>query len=102
MILRFASLSGTWTRRLRVSSTVLIVLPTFEAKFSKMNRLFSIMIYRYFAVKLNGKRVVTGILRGFDPFMNLVVDEAVEIRKDKTQKFLGIVVSHNSARIRRT
>lgn len=45
-----------------------------------------------FSVKLNGKRTVTGILRGFDPFMNLVVDEAVEIPKDKTQKFLGIVV----------
>lgn len=26
--------------------------------------------------------------------MNLVVDEAVEIRKDKSQKFLGIVVSY--------
>ena len=45
------------------------------------------------SVKLNGKRTVAGILRGFDPFMNLVVDEAVEIRKDKTSKFLGIVVS---------
>ncbi|XP_065224261.1 small nuclear ribonucleoprotein G [Planococcus citri] len=42
--------------------------------------------------KLNGKRVVNGILRGFDPFMNLVVDEAVELRRDKTQKPLGIVV----------
>lgn len=44
------------------------------------------------AVKLNGKRTVSGILRGFDPFMNLVVDEAVELRKDKINKPLGIVV----------
>ncbi|KAI5941929.1 Small nuclear ribonucleoprotein G [Manis javanica] len=27
--------------------------------------------------KLNGGRCVQGILRGFDPFMNLVIDECV-------------------------
>ena len=30
------------------------------------------------AVKLNGNRHITGTLRGFDQFMNLVIDEAVE------------------------
>ena len=30
------------------------------------------------AVKLNGNRTVQGTLRGFDQFMNLVIDEAVE------------------------
>ena len=30
------------------------------------------------AVKLNGNRTVTGVLRGFDQFMNLVLDETVE------------------------
>uniref|UniRef100_A0A2K5HWT0 Sm domain-containing protein n=1 Tax=Colobus angolensis palliatus TaxID=336983 RepID=A0A2K5HWT0_COLAP len=29
--------------------------------------------------KLNGGRHVQGILRGFDPFMNLVIDECVEM-----------------------
>lgn len=29
-------------------------------------------------LKLNGNRKVSGILRGFDPFMNIVVEEAVE------------------------
>lgn len=29
-------------------------------------------------LKLNGGRTITGILRGFDPFMNLVIDETVE------------------------
>ena len=44
-------------------------------------------------VKLNGNRVVTGVLRGFDPYMNLVLDEAVEERT-ATQKFkIGMVVS---------
>jgi small nuclear ribonucleoprotein G len=30
------------------------------------------------AVKLNGNREVTGVLRGFDQFMNLVVEDTVE------------------------
>ena len=30
------------------------------------------------SVKLNGNRHITGTLRGFDQFMNLVIDEAVE------------------------
>ncbi|OZC09293.1 LSM domain protein [Onchocerca flexuosa] len=29
-------------------------------------------------LKLNGNRIVSGILRGFDPFMNIVVEDAVE------------------------
>ncbi|KAH9526450.1 hypothetical protein DERF_000542 [Dermatophagoides farinae] len=37
------------------------------------------------SLKLNGNRQVTGILRGFDPFMNLVIDEAVEINKRNQQ-----------------
>lgn len=28
------------------------------------------------SVRLNGARMVTGVVRGFDPFMNLVLDEA--------------------------
>ena len=31
------------------------------------------------AVKLNGNRTVQGTLRGFDQFMNLVLDETMEI-----------------------
>ena len=30
-------------------------------------------------IKLNGNRTVTGVLRGFDQFMNLVLDETTEI-----------------------
>lgn len=29
-------------------------------------------------LKLNGSRQVSGVLRGFDPFMNIVVEDAVE------------------------
>ena len=44
------------------------------------------------AVKLNGGRTVTGILRGFDPYMNIVMDDTIEERSS-TQKYkIGMVV----------
>uniref|UniRef100_A0A8C4QXB8 Sm protein G n=1 Tax=Eptatretus burgeri TaxID=7764 RepID=A0A8C4QXB8_EPTBU len=43
-------------------------------------------------VKLNGSRTVTGILRGFDPFMNLVVDETTESGPGGTHIDIGMVV----------
>jgi len=43
-------------------------------------------------VKLNGGRSVTGVLRGFDPFMNLVVDESVEETKTGERHSIGMVV----------
>lgn len=44
------------------------------------------------SLKLNGGRQVSGILRGFDPFMNVVIDETVEICKDGPSKQIGMVV----------
>lgn len=46
-----------------------------------------------FLVKLNGGRHVIGILRGFDPFMNMVIDESIEECKDGTKNNIGMVVS---------
>lgn len=43
-------------------------------------------------LKLNGGRSVTGILRGFDPFMNVVIDDTVEECKDGTRNNIGMVV----------
>ncbi|CAH1170384.1 unnamed protein product [Phaedon cochleariae] len=43
-------------------------------------------------LKLNGGRQVTGILRGFDPFMNLVVDESIEECRDGSKNNIGMVV----------
>ena len=43
-------------------------------------------------LKLNGGRSVTGILRGFDPFMNVVIDETVEECRDGTKNNIGMVV----------
>ena len=36
--------------------------------------------------------MVSGILRGFDPFMNLVIDEGVETTKQGEQHTIGMVV----------
>ncbi|XP_021351404.1 probable small nuclear ribonucleoprotein G [Mizuhopecten yessoensis] len=43
-------------------------------------------------LKLNGGRQITGILRGFDPFMNLVVDESIEDCKSGEKNSIGMVV----------
>ena len=45
------------------------------------------------SVKLNGGRVVTGVLRGFDPYMNIVLDDAIEERTSSEKYNIGMVVS---------
>ncbi|ETW62027.1 hypothetical protein PFMC_02127 [Plasmodium falciparum CAMP/Malaysia] len=42
-------------------------------------------------IYLNGNRQVVGILRGYDTFMNLVLDNTMEIKKDE-QIDIGVVV----------
>merc|ERR1712150_239669 len=42
-------------------------------------------------LKLNGNREIEGILRGFDPFMNLVFDETIEYTKDGRHRAIGII-----------
>lgn len=42
------------------------------------------------AVSLNGNRHVTGVLRGFDQFMNVVLDNTID---DKSKTDIGMVVS---------
>jgi small nuclear ribonucleoprotein G len=44
-------------------------------------------------IQLNGGRKVTGVLRGYDPFMNLVLDEAVEEITPAERHNIGMVVS---------
>lgn len=50
----------------------------------------------FHAVTLNGKREVTGVLRGFDQFMNIVLDNCVEITADGTNAAGMVVVRGNS------
>ncbi|XP_035672486.1 small nuclear ribonucleoprotein G-like [Branchiostoma floridae] len=47
-------------------------------------------------LQLNGNRKVSGILRGFDPFMNLVIDECVELRGNERQSIGMVVIRGNS------
>ncbi|XP_070541363.1 small nuclear ribonucleoprotein G-like [Ptychodera flava] len=44
------------------------------------------------SLKLNGGRQVTGVLRGYDPFMNLVLDESVEEISGGEKHQIGMVV----------
>ena len=44
------------------------------------------------AIKLNGNRTINGTLRGFDQFMNLVLDETVEVVSASEQNNIGMVV----------
>ncbi len=48
------------------------------------------LLHAVLAVALNANRHVTGTLRGFDQFMNLVLDNTVD---DKTKSDIGMVVS---------
>lgn len=43
-------------------------------------------------VKLNGNRRVSGVLRGFDQYMNLALDDAVEEVSAQERHELGMVV----------
>ncbi|KXN72303.1 putative membrane-associated protein [Conidiobolus coronatus NRRL 28638] len=41
---------------------------------------------------INGNRKIRGILRGFDPFMNLVIDESVQFGENMSDKDVGMIV----------
>ncbi|KAL3448978.1 hypothetical protein BJX65DRAFT_306530 [Aspergillus insuetus] len=43
--------------------------------------------------ELNGNRKVIGILRGYDVFMNIVLDDAVEEKQGGEKVAIGMVVS---------
>jgi len=43
-------------------------------------------------IKLNGNRRVTGVLRGYDQFMNLVIDNTVEEISPNERNEIGMVV----------
>ncbi|WRX24314.1 Sm domain [Theobroma cacao] len=47
-------------------------------------------------VKLNANRMVVGTLRGFDQFMNLVVDNTVEVNGNERTDIGMVVIRGNS------
>ncbi|KAM0990029.1 hypothetical protein ACFX2C_008603 [Malus domestica] len=50
----------------------------------------------WIAVKMNANRMVVGTLRGFDQFMNLVVDNTVEVNGDEKNEIGMVVIRGNS------
>eukprot|EP00013_Stygamoeba_regulata_P003284 CAMPEP_0177628424 /NCGR_PEP_ID=MMETSP0447-20121125/126_1 /TAXON_ID=0 /ORGANISM="Stygamoeba regulata, Strain BSH-02190019" /LENGTH=76 /DNA_ID=CAMNT_0019129675 /DNA_START=30 /DNA_END=260 /DNA_ORIENTATION=+ len=44
------------------------------------------------AIKLNANRKVSGVFRGYDQFMNLVLEEAVEEVSQSERTSIGMVV----------
>ncbi|XP_062938994.1 small nuclear ribonucleoprotein G-like [Cynocephalus volans] len=52
------------------------------------------------SLKLNGGRHVQGILWGYDPFMNLVIDECVEMVTSGQQNDNGMVVIQGNRTIK--
>merc|ERR1712212_161479 len=71
-------------------------LPKYKSSSIKMSKAHPPELKKYMekklTLKLNGGRSVTGILRGFDPFMNLVVDESIEETKSGEKRSIGMVV----------
>lgn len=43
-------------------------------------------------IQLNGSRQITGVLRGYDVFLNIVLDEAVEQKANGEHVKVGTVV----------
>ncbi|KAF5175650.1 Small nuclear ribonucleoprotein g [Thalictrum thalictroides] len=49
-----------------------------------------------YAIKLNANRLVTGTLRGFDQFMNLVLENTVEMNGNEKNEIGMVVIRGNS------
>ncbi|KAH7283316.1 hypothetical protein KP509_34G000700 [Ceratopteris richardii] len=47
-------------------------------------------------IKLNANRVVVGTLRGYDQFMNLVLDGTVEVNGNERNEIGMVVIRGNS------
>jgi small nuclear ribonucleoprotein G len=47
------------------------------------------------SLKLNANRKVVGVLRGFDAFMNIVLEDAEEVGEEKVK--IGMIVIRGSA-----
>lgn len=46
---------------------------------------------------MNADRRVVGVLKGYDPFMNIVLDEAFWVKSKNEQQKLGTIVIRGNA-----
>ncbi|OHF01639.1 LSM domain-containing protein [Colletotrichum orchidophilum] len=65
--------------------------PRFLTDIPESPDLFDYLDKRLF-VQLNGSRKVIGVLRGYDVFLNIVLDEAVEEKEGGEKVRIGMVV----------
>ncbi|KAH0438561.1 LSM domain-containing protein [Colletotrichum camelliae] len=65
--------------------------PVFLTDIPESPDLYDYLDKRLF-VQLNGSRKVIGVLRGYDVFLNIVLDEAVEEKEGGEKVRLGMVV----------
>eukprot|EP00958_Prasinococcus_capsulatus_P021273 scaffold2879_cov269-Prasinococcus_capsulatus_cf.AAC.7 len=63
-----------------------------DKKLSRPLGVIATLRARCCAVKLNANRHVVGTLRGFDQFMNIVLDETVEEKSSHEKVDIGMVV----------
>merc|ERR1712121_416730 len=86
---------------LQVCVCILFLFLLLATKTSKMNKAHPPELKKFvdkkLLLKLNGGRSIEGILCGFDPFMNLVIDEAVgKFKSGRTENVGMVVVRGNS------
>ncbi|KAL3839290.1 hypothetical protein ACJIZ3_023881 [Penstemon smallii] len=60
------------------------------------SKFWSIVMLAIFFIKLNANRMVVGTLRGFDQFMNLVIDNTVEVNGNEKTDIGMVVIRGNS------
>lgn len=84
------------TQKVKVLSTLLLDHQKFVEQPGTDTSTF---ICRYMdkrlSLQLNGSRRVTGILRGYDPFMNVVLDDTIEEVSATEKHNIGMVVSNS-------
>ncbi|EZG43843.1 putative small nuclear ribonucleoprotein G [Gregarina niphandrodes] len=56
-----------------------------------------IFVEKRLLLTLNNNRKVVGQLRGYDVFMNIVLDNCVELRKNEVQRPMGTTVIRGNA-----
>lgn len=71
-----------WAKRQHPNSKSFILLATSNIRYMDKRIL----------LQLNGPRKVTGVMRGYDPFMNIVLDECVEESLSSQKTEIGMVV----------
>ena len=77
---------------LRSCPTRLASAPSFVKMSKRSGPNLQLYMDKRLAIRLNASRNVVGVLRGFDQFMNIVLDEAVELLVGKEKHDIGMVV----------